>query len=210
MNFGSQCQYQRRRHGGAGLFEGHQIGWSGPVRVVLLDRCRRPRPASRILTPCGRSVVCIRDAPDGFMLGTMSHEHDRADEAAESSPARSIAVNPPREAPTNTGCGGSRRSTSSTSPAKRGDAIIAVFGPVGLTVAAQVDRDRLPATLGHRRGRPAPRAAGLTAAVQEQPRPVRVDRQESIRRRCERRQRRRLLNGSGDVVHSAVPSVRWC
>ena len=37
--------------------------------------------------------------------------------AGESSPARSIAVNPPSEAPTNTGRGG--RSTSSTSPVKQ-------------------------------------------------------------------------------------------
>jgi hypothetical protein len=34
-------------------------------------------------------------------------------------------------------------------------------------MAAQVDRDRLPPTVGHRGSRPAPRAAGLAAAVQE-------------------------------------------
>jgi len=48
-----------------------------------------------------------------------------------------------------------------------GDAIVAVFGPVGLAVAAEVDSDRLPATLGDSGGCPAPRSAGLAAAVQE-------------------------------------------
>jgi len=34
-------------------------------------------------------------------------------------------------------------------------------------MAAEVDRDRLPPTLGHRGRRSAPRPAGLAAAVQE-------------------------------------------
>ena len=48
-----------------------------------------------------------------------------------------------------------------------GDAVVAVGGPVGLAVAAEVDRDRLPPTLGHRGSRSAPRPPGLAAAVQE-------------------------------------------
>ena len=50
---------------------------------------------------------------------------------------------------------------------ERDNAIITAFGPVGFTVAAQVDSDRLPPTLGYRGSRSAPRAAGLAAAVQE-------------------------------------------
>jgi hypothetical protein len=47
------------------------------------------------------------------------------------------------------------------------DAVIAVLGPVGLAMAAQVDSDRLPPTRGYRGSRPSPRAAGLAATVQE-------------------------------------------
>ena len=52
-------------------------------------------------------------------------------------------------------------------PREGGDAIIAVFGPVRLAMAAKVDRDRLPSTLGDCGGRSSPGSAGLTASVEE-------------------------------------------
>ena len=48
-----------------------------------------------------------------------------------------------------------------------GDSVVALFRPIRLPVAAEVDGDRLPPTFGHRRGGRAPRAAGLAPAVQE-------------------------------------------
>ena len=46
-------------------------------------------------------------------------------------------------------------------------AIVAFARPVGFSMAAQVDRDGLPPTFGDGGSRPAPRAAGLPAAVQK-------------------------------------------
>lgn len=60
----------------------------------------------------------IRFAPDWSMFGTMSTNTTALAMPGDSSPASSIDVNPPSEAPTRTGRGGSVRSTSWTSPAK--------------------------------------------------------------------------------------------
>jgi hypothetical protein len=54
----------------------------------------------------------------GFMLGTMSTSTTARTVPGARSPASSIDVNPPNDAPTSTGRGGSRRNTSMTSPAK--------------------------------------------------------------------------------------------
>src|SRR6516164_364548 len=73
-----------------------------------------PNPAST------RSAMkaCIRFAPDCSIFGTMSTSTTALAMPGESSPASSIEVNPPREAPTSTGFSGRVRSTSWTSRAK--------------------------------------------------------------------------------------------
>ncbi|CNJ60340.1 Uncharacterised protein [Mycobacterium tuberculosis] len=60
----------------------------------------------------------MRFAPDGSMSGTMSTNTTALAIPGEISPARSIEVKPPSDAPTRTGRGGSWRSTSCTSAAK--------------------------------------------------------------------------------------------
>ena len=76
-------------------------------------------------------------------------------------------MKPPSEAPTNTGFGGRSTQYFEHIAGEGGDAIVPVVGPVGLAVATEVERDRLPSALGHRGGGAAPGSAGLTAAVQE-------------------------------------------
>lgn len=57
-------------------------------------------------------------APARSIFGTMSTSTTALAMPGESSPASSIAANPPKEAPTSAGCPGRLRSTSWISPAK--------------------------------------------------------------------------------------------
>ena len=166
MNFGSQCQNHRPSR------------WRRlvrrPSRSVGRGRCglyswiMLATSSSESNPDCMRSYMklWIRDAPDWSMSGTMSTSTTARDVPGAISPSRSIEVKPPSEAPTNTGFGG-RSQYFEHIAGKGGDAIVPVFGPVGLAVATEVERDRLPSALGHRGGGTAPGSAGLAATMQE-------------------------------------------
>ena len=182
MNCGSQCQYHRsprRRRLARKPFRSVGRGRCGLYSAIMSATSSSESNPSTI-----RSAMksWIRAAPDGFISGTMSTSTTALAMPGASSPTRSIEVKPPRDAPTRTGFGGRPRSTSRTSSANVTDPVVAVTRPVGFTVPAEVDGDRLPATLRHGGRGAGPRAAGLAAAVQEHhgarvriPQPVRHD-----------------------------------
>ncbi len=90
------------------------------------------------------------------MSGTMSTKTTALAMPGEISPASSIEVNPPSEAPTNTGRGGSWLQYFLDVGGEADDAVVAFVGPVRFSVAAEVDGDRLPSALSHSRSGAAP------------------------------------------------------
>ena len=167
MNFGSQCQYHRspRRR----RLVRRPLRSDGRGRCGLYSAIMSATSSSEENPVFIRSAMnsWIRFAPDWSMFGTMSTSTTARAMPGEISPARSIVVNPPSDAPTSTGCGGSWRSTSLHVTGEADQPVVALVRPVRLAVAAEVDGDRLPTALGHRGGRLAPGATGLPAAVQE-------------------------------------------
>ena len=117
MNCGSQCQYHRsprRRRLARKPFRSVGRGRCGLYSAIMSATSSSEAKPSTI-----RSAMksWMRAAPAGFMLGTMSTSTTALAMPGDSSPASSIDVKPPREAPTKTGFAGSCASTSRTSSA---------------------------------------------------------------------------------------------